>query len=353
MQVVVCSKPGEMAVIERPVQAPAPAEAQVAIRRIGICGTDIHAFGGNQPYFAYPRVLGHELGGEVVAVGEGVDEALLKQTVYVIPYLHCGECRACRQGRTNCCQRLEVVGVHRDGGMAETLNVPASHLVPAPGLSAEALALVECQAIGAHAVRRGQVEQSDFVVVVGAGPIGIGVLQVAKSRGARVAMVDTNRRRLDLCRDTLGADAVWHAVEDDVIAEIEAMNDGALADVVFDATGNPAAMNRGFDFAGHGGRYVLVSVVKADISFSDPDFHKKELTLLGSRNATREDFETVTRLMASGDIQTAPLITHRGALADLPTLMPTWCDPQSGVIKAMVTLDEKPLDEEPAAGATS
>lgn len=339
MQVVVCSKPNEMSVTDRPVPDCAPGEALVAIRRIGICGTDIHAFGGNQPYFVYPRVLGHELSGEVVSAADGVDSGLVGQAVYVIPYLHCGECRACRQGRTNCCQRLEVVGVHRDGGMAEYLNLPASHLIPVPSLSPEQLALVECQAIGAHAVRRGQVVRDELVVVVGAGPIGIGVLQVAKSRGARVAMVDTNRDRLALCRDALGADAVWHAVEDDVTARIEALNDGALADVVFDATGNPEAMIRGFDFAGHGGRYVLVSVVKANISFSDPDFHRKELTLLGSRNATREDFETVTRLMASGDLLTEPLITHRGRLEELPTLMPQWCAPASDVIKAMVTLD--------------
>ncbi|WP_110650654.1 zinc-binding alcohol dehydrogenase family protein [Salinicola peritrichatus] len=345
MQVVVCSKPNEMAVIDKPVPACASGEALVAIRRIGICGTDIHAFGGNQPYFVYPRVLGHELSGEVVATADDVDTGLVGQAVYVIPYLHCGECRACRRGRTNCCQHLEVVGVHRDGGMAEYLNVPAAHLVPVPSLTPEQLALVECQAIGAHAVRRGQVERDELVVVVGAGPIGIGVLQVAKSRGARVAMVDTNRQRLDLCRDELGADVVWHAIDDDVVAEIEAINDGALADVVFDATGNPEAMNRGFDLAGHGGRYVLVSIVKADITFSDPDFHKKELTLLASRNATREDFETVTRLMASGELKTDPLITHRGQLEDLPELMPKWCAPDSGVIKAMVTLDSAGASE--------
>ncbi|WP_353981620.1 zinc-binding alcohol dehydrogenase family protein [Salinicola endophyticus] len=339
MQVVVCSRPGEMALVERPTPPLAPGEARVAIRRIGICGTDIHAFGGNQPYFEYPRVLGHELAGEVVAVAEDVDPALVGHAVYVIPYLHCGECRACRQGRTNCCQALQVIGVHRDGGMAQTLNVPASHLVAVPTLSAEALALVECQAIGAHAVRRAQVAADELVVVVGAGPIGIGVLQVAKSCGARVAMIDTNRDRLALCRDALGADATWHA-DDDVVARIEALNDGALADVVFDATGNPAAMNRGFDFAGHGGRYVLVSVVKAEIRFSDPDFHKKELTLLGSRNATREDFEHVTQLMAEGRLQTAPLITHRATLTALPERMPVWCAPGSGVLKAMVTLDD-------------
>ncbi|MCD6009973.1 zinc-binding alcohol dehydrogenase family protein [Halomonas sp. IOP_31] len=339
MQVVVCSQPHDMSLAERPPPECAAGEALVAIKRVGICGTDIHAFGGNQPYFVYPRILGHELCGDVIAVGDDRDAPLLGESVYVMPYLHCGDCRPCRQGRTNCCQRLEVVGVHRDGGMAEFLSVPVEYLVSAPGLDAEQLALVECQAIGAHAVRRSQLGADELAVVVGAGPIGMGVLQVARSRGARVAMVDTNRQRLALCRDELGAHAVWHATEDDVAAEIEALNGGALADVVFDATGNPAAMNRGFDFAGHGGRYVLVSVVKADITFNDPDFHKKELTLLGSRNATREDFDTVTRLMASGELKTAPLITHRGPLAELPRLMPQWCDPANGVIKAMVTLD--------------
>lgn len=339
MQTVVCDKPGELTITDRPSPACAPGEALIAVRRIGICGTDIHAFAGNQPYFAYPRVLGHELSGEVVALGEGVDEALTGQQVYVIPYLHCGTCRACRRGLTNCCQHLEVIGVHRDGGMTEYLGVPATHLLPAPGLTPDQLALVECQAIGAHAVRRSALKAGELAVVVGAGPIGMGVLQVARSRGARVAVVDTNRQRLALCRDALKADAVWHATEDDVTAAIEAMNNGALADVVFDATGNPHAMERGFDFAGQGGRYVLVSVVKADITFSDPDFHKRELTLMGSRNATREDFETVTRLMAEGQLLTDPMITHRGRLEALPELMPQWCDPRSGVVKAMVTLD--------------
>nr|WP_302139719.1 zinc-binding alcohol dehydrogenase family protein [Halomonas alkalicola] len=339
MHVLVCTQPHQLELREAPMPTCGPDEALVRIRRVGVCGTDIHAYGGNQPYFDYPRVLGHELSGEVVAVGEADHQALVGQNAYVIPYLHCGECRACRSGKTNCCQHMQVIGVHRDGGMADYLVVPVEHLVTSATLDPERLALIECLAIGAHAVRRSDIGAGELAVVVGAGPIGMGILQVARSLGARTLVVDTNPKRLAFCRDALGADAVAHAVNDDVVARIEALNEGALAEVVFDATGNPRAMNRGFDFAGHGGRYVLVSVVKADIVFHDPDFHKKELSLLGSRNATREDFETVARLMETGELQAEAMITHRGALGEMPELMPRWCDPASGVIKGMITLD--------------
>lgn len=340
MQTLVCIQPQRMELRDVADPQCTPGEAMLKIRRVGICGTDIHAYGGNQPYFTYPRVLGHEISGDIVGVGAGVDETLIGQSAYVIPYLHCGECRACRQGKTNCCQYMQVIGVHRDGGMAEYLSVPVAHLVTSSSLDVEQLALVECLSIGAHAVRRSGLEADELAVVVGAGPIGIGIVQIARSRGARVLVVDTNRDRLAFCRDTLGVDDVLHALDDEVEAAIERYNDGALADVVFDATGNPAAMNRGFDFAGHGARYVLVSLVKADITFNDPDFHKRELSLLGSRNATREDFEMVARLMEHDRLQTTAMITHRGVFNDLPSLMPQWCDPATGVIKAMVTFDD-------------
>ncbi|WP_375700483.1 zinc-binding alcohol dehydrogenase family protein [Halomonas sp. SL1] len=328
-----------MEVADTPRPECGPGEALVRIRRVGVCGTDIHAFDGQQPYFAYPRVLGHELAGEIIDVGEGGDPGLTGQNAYVIPYLHCGECHACRRGRTNCCQQMEVIGVHRDGGMADYLVVPVEHLVTSSLLSAEQLALIECLAIGAHAVRRSEIDHGELAVVVGAGPIGMGILQIARSRGARIVVVDTNPERLAFCRDVLGVERALQPGKDDVGNEIEAMSDGALADVVFDATGNPRAMETGFDFAGHGGRYVLVSIVKADISFHDPDFHKKELTLLGSRNATREDFATVTQLMEAGKLRSDAMITHRGRLDEIPRLMPQWCAPNSGVIKAMITLD--------------
>ncbi|PCF94585.1 zinc-binding alcohol dehydrogenase family protein [Vreelandella nigrificans] len=341
MQVLVCSKPHHLELRHSDRPECAAGHAIVRIRRVGICGTDIHAYGGNQPYFEYPRVLGHELAGDVVDIADDQSHQLLGKQVYVIPYLHCGECRACQQHKTNCCQNMQVIGVHKDGGMAEYLAVPTTHLVVSETLSIDQLALVECMAIGAHAVRRSALQGGELAVIVGAGPIGMGVLQVAKSLGARTLMVDTNASRLAFCRDVLGADAIADPQDADVAVQISAMNSGALADVVFDATGNPRAMQAGFDLAGHGGRYVLVSVVKADITFSDPDFHKKELTLIASRNATREDFDCVVSLMESGHINARAMITHRAPLAEVPSQMPQWCDPANQVIKAMISIDSE------------
>ncbi|WP_438764961.1 zinc-binding alcohol dehydrogenase family protein [Kushneria sp. TE3] len=337
MQVLVCAAPGEMTLEETDTPQCGPGQALLRIHCVGICGTDIHAYGGRQPYFSYPRVLGHELSGEVVATGDDGDAALVGQRAYVIPYLHCGKCNACQRGRTNCCQSLEVIGVHRDGGMAEYLVVPITHLVTSETLSFEQLALVECLAIGAHAIRRSRLETGERVVVAGAGPIGMGVAQLARAQGAQVMVLDNHDGRLAFCRDSLGVET-FNVTEGDSVEAITAFSEGAMADVVFDATGNPQAMNRGFDFAGHGGRYVLVSVVRADITFNDPDFHKRELTLLGSRNATREDFDMVTGLMEAGKLHERAMITHRAPLTDMPTIMAQWCEPSTGVIKGMVRL---------------
>jgi 2-desacetyl-2-hydroxyethyl bacteriochlorophyllide A dehydrogenase len=339
MRTVVCQAPGTLSLESRPAPGCAPGEALLRIRRVGVCGTDIHAFAGNQPYFQYPRVLGHELAGEIVAVGDGVDPGRVGHNAYVIPYLHCGHCRACRQGRTNCCRRMQVIGVHRDGGMCDTLAVPADRLVASESLPLDQLALVECMAIGAHAVRRSALAEGELAVVAGAGPIGLGVAQLARERGARVVVVDTNPERLAFCRERLGIMDTLDPAGQDVAATLEAMSDGELADAVFDATGNPDAMRRGFDLVGHAGRYVLVSIVKADIAFHDPDFHRKEMTLLSSRNATREDFDTVCRLMEAGRLPASAMITHRAELAELPGCMPGWCAPGSGVLKAIIELD--------------
>ncbi|QJQ99044.1 zinc-binding alcohol dehydrogenase family protein [Halomonas sp. PGE1] len=339
MRTVVCQAPGRLTLEQRAAPSCGPGEALLRIRRVGVCGTDIHAYGGNQPYFTYPRVLGHELAGEIVAVGDGVHPARVGQQAYVIPYLHCGECRACRRGRTNCCRRMQVIGVHRDGGMCDTLAVPADHLVSDTSLSLDQLALVECLAIGAHAVRRSELDEGELAVVVGAGPIGMGVAQLARERGARVVMVDTNAERLAFCRERLGITETLNPAEQDVPAALAALGDGELADVVFDATGSPAAMCRGFDLVAHAGRYVLVSIVKADIAFHDPDFHGREMTLLASRNATREDFDTVCRLMAAGRLEASAMITHRAELDALTDRLPAWCVPGSGVVKAMIELE--------------
>ncbi|MFZ0208865.1 MAG: zinc-binding alcohol dehydrogenase family protein [Roseiarcus sp.] len=336
MRALLCPRPHELTVVERPKPEVAPRSALVRLRRAGVCGTDLHIFEGTQPYFAYPRVIGHELSGEVEAVGEGA-RLQLGQRVAIIPYLHCGHCVACRRGKTNCCQRLNVLGVHSDGGMADWLCVPDDNLVDATGVGLDEAAMAEFLAIGAHAVRRGEIAAGQRVLIVGAGPIGIACAIFAKARGAEVTMLDTRQDRLDFCRDAIGVDHVVSAGPD-ARERLGALTSGDFFDCVFDCTGSAKAMNAGLLYVAHGGAYVLVSIVVGEISFADPEFHKRETTLLGSRNATRADFDAVFAMLRAGKIPTARLNTHRASLEQAPAAFPHWLEPSSGVVKALIEI---------------
>ena len=321
-----------MAVGPRP--QPQDGEVLLRVRRIGLCGTDMHIFRGTQPFLQYPRVMGHELSGEIVSApeGSGLSEG---DQVYVMPYMSCGHCVACRKGKTNCCANIQVLGVHRDGGMTEYLAVPAQFVFKTDGISLDDAAMLEFLAIGAHAVRRGAVRQGQQVLVVGAGPIGLAAALFARINGGIVTMLDTREDRLAFCRSALGIGHTVVAGEGDKEA-LAQLTDGDFFDVVFDATGNVAAMERGLEFVAHGGSYVLVSIVRDRISFSDPEFHKRETTLLGSRNATAEDFRTVLTAMKAGLVPTGLMNTHRTTLDEFIDILPQWMDPASGVIKAIV-----------------
>lgn len=336
MRALLCVKPGELQVVERTKPTPNAGEVLVRIRRAGVCGTDLHIFEGSHPYLQYPRVIGHELAGEVAAVGTG---CTLKsgQQVYIIPYLSCGTCVACRKGKTNCCQKIAVLGVHTDGGMAEFVCVPEGNVVAADGITLDQAAMVEFLAIGAHAVRRANPSRTDRILVVGAGPIGIGCMIFAKLRGGSVTALDMREDRLAFCRDKLGVDHTI-IVGPNARDEMAKLTDGEFYDIVIDATGNAKAMMAGFEYVAHGGNYVLVSIVLDTITFSDPEFHKRETTLLGSRNATREDFETVVSAIKAGGVPTEALVTHRAPLAQAPEQFPEWLKPSSGVIKAILEI---------------
>jgi 2-desacetyl-2-hydroxyethyl bacteriochlorophyllide A dehydrogenase len=336
MKAIICEEPNLFRYDERPMPVAAPGEALLRIRRIGICGTDLHAFRGRQPYFSYPRILGHELAAEVVALGDGDNDLRAGDAVTVMPYLECGDCIACRSGKTNCCTSLQVIGVHRDGGMQEYISMPVDHLIKASGVSFDELALVECMAIGAHAVRRAGVTPGEEVLVVGAGPIGFGIMHFARIAGARVIVLDLDDRRLEFARQHAGAEATIKAGSEDTSLLIADVTGGNGASVVFDATGSPQSMMQAFDFVAHGGRYVLVSIVDAQISFYDPNFHKREMTLMSSRNATREDFLWVLQCLADKRLDLSPLITHRCDFDRLIEEFAAWTSPGSGLIKGIV-----------------
>ncbi len=333
MLTVICDTPGTLLAQQRPRPARLPGEVLLRVKRVGVCGTDMHIFSGKQPYLSYPRVMGHELSGLVEEADAGSGLAA-GDAVFVMPYLSCGQCIACRQGKTNCCVAIQVLGVHRDGAFTEYLSVPTQFVHKAVGVSLDQAAMLEFLAIGAHAVRRGQVRAGERVLVAGAGPIGLAAMLFSKLRGAEVVALDGRQDRLDFAKKELSIAAAVPVGEGDE-RELSRLSGGEHFDVVFDATGNAGAMERGFRFIAHGGRYVLVSIVQGEIRFSDPEFHKREATLLSSRNATDEDFDTVLEAMRAGLVPDRALATHRMALADVPSQFATLLDPGRGV-KALV-----------------
>jgi 2-desacetyl-2-hydroxyethyl bacteriochlorophyllide A dehydrogenase len=339
MKAVRLEKPGQFAqVAVAPPAAPLAGEALVRVRRVGICGTDLHAFAGRQPFFTYPRILGHELGVEVVSVGPGVEGIAPGDPCSVEPYINCEKCSACRRGRPNCCSELRVLGVHVDGGMCEEILVPARKLHRGGDLTLDQLALVETLAIGCHAVDRAQIQRGENVLVIGAGPIGLSVMQFAGEAGARVIALDINAGRLEFCRSALGIQNTVNAARSDAIEAVLGASGGEPPTAVFDATGNPKSMAGAFAFPAAAGRLVFVGLYQGDVTFNDPSFHRRELTLLASRNALPSDFGRIISLIASGRIDTTPWVTHRASLDRLTTEFPSWLLPESGVVKAMVEL---------------
>jgi len=336
VRALLCHSARKLSLIERPAPVAAPGAPLVRIKRAGVCGTDLHIFEGTQPYFEYPRVIGHELAGEIAAV-VGPSRFRVGQQVAVLPYVSCGVCVACRRGKPNCCQRLNVIGVHSDGGFADWLAAPEDNLIDAEGVSLDEAAMAEFLAIGAHAALRGAIEPGQKVVVVGAGPIGLATAIFARARGGDVTLLDTRADRLAFAGKAIEVD---HAIEagEGVRDRLEDLTGGDFFDCVFDCTGSPPAMNAGFSLVAHGGAYVLVSIVLGDVMFSDPEFHKRETTLLGSRNATRADFDTVFAALRSGAIPTQALATHRASLDDAARVFPHWLDPASGVVKALIEI---------------
>ncbi|GAB4018645.1 zinc-binding alcohol dehydrogenase family protein [Spirosoma koreense] len=337
MNTLVCTTPGQFDYQQGIRPTLAPDQAIIRIKRIGICGTDLHAYEGTQPFFSYPRILGHELAGELVEA-DGAPDFSPGEVVTFIPYFNCGTCIACRSGKPNCCVNLRVSGVHIDGGMVEYLSVPAYSLVHGDGLSEDALALVEPLAIGAHGVRRAAVQPGEFVLVIGAGPIGLGVMEFARIAGGKVIALDINESRLAFCQHKLGVAHTINALAPDVTDQLREITNGDMPTVVIDATGSLRAINNSFQYMAHGARYVLVGLQKGEISVSHPEFHKREATLMSSRNATRQDFEHVIASMKQGLVDPTTYITHRVAFGQVRDTFASWLDPATGVIKAMVEL---------------
>lgn len=344
MKAISLDQPRNFRLIDVPEPTtPAPGDALVRIHRIGICGTDYAGFLGKMPFFSYPRIPGHELGVEVLAVGEGVTNVAPGDRCSVEPYINCQRCYSCRRGHTNCCEAHKTLGVMCDGGMVERYIIPARKLHISRKLSYDQLALVETLAIGCHAINRGAPEPSEHVLVIGAGPIGLSVIEFARLSGARTIVMDMNPARLAFVRERMGVpDTVLlePAGEEAAREKLAALTNGQLADVVVDATGSNKSMGGALAYCSYAGRLVYVGITQAEVSFLHaPILHRREVTILASRNALAPDFTRIISLIEDGKIDTDPWITHHAKFDEMIAVFPKWLEPESGVIKAVVSVD--------------
>ena len=327
----------------RAVQVPAPSspgpgQALVRTHSVGVCGTDVSAYRGTFPFFDFPRIPGHELGVEVLAVGDGVTSIAPGDTCSVEPYLNCGRCYACSKGRTNCCERLSVIGVMQDGGLCDRLTIQTDKLHRAEGLTFDQLALVETLTIGCHAASRAAPGSEDRVLIIGLGPIGLAALEFVRLRTRHVTVMDRLPARVDFCRDTYAPAGAIVAGDGEEPRHVRDRSDGRMFDVVIDATGNPQSMAAALTYAAQGGTVVFLGLTRQEISFAQPEMHRRELTLLASRNALPGDFRQVIDAIAGGTIDTAPWITHRIAFTEVEQRFDALTRPETGVLKAVIDL---------------
>lgn len=318
---------------EIPGQIPA-GMALVKTHCVGICGTDIHAFHGTQPFFSYPRILGHELGVEVVEVAANEYGIKTGSHCAIEPYMNCGTCIACQRGKQNCCENMQVMGVHKDGGMRDQFLVPIHKLHPSNTLTYEQLALVETLGIGKHAVNRARLEQDEWVLIIGAGPIGLTVVEFARIAGANVIVMDINESRLAFCRDQMNVEHTVHAAGN--VDEFCRNLMGHLPTTVFDCTGNKNSMQQANKYVANGGQLVFVGLYIGELVFTDQEIHKQELTLKRCRNSLPSDMKEIIQLMEAGRINTSTWITHRTNIEGSMALIPELIKPETQSVKAII-----------------
>jgi 2-desacetyl-2-hydroxyethyl bacteriochlorophyllide A dehydrogenase len=334
MRAAVFHAPGDIRVGDWPTPTPGPGEVVVAVAATGICAGDMYIYQGKNPYAAYPIIGGHEIAGVIAQVGGGVSGLSAGDPVVVEPFLSCGKCYPCRIGKGNCCAKLQIIGIHRAGGFAQFVLVPATsiHKVPA-GLPLSAATFAEPVAIAVQNCRRGEVKAGEYVLILGCGPIGLALIEVVKARGARPVACDIVDARLEVARQ-LGAETL--KADDQLLANVLAQTNGEAAPVVIEATGNVKAMESTVDLVAAGGRIVIVGLVKKGTMVQMPglDFTRKEMTIVGSR-ASVNCFPESLQLLADGKI-TYPRLASEFSLWDAPKVFGDLAQNPAKVHKAVL-----------------
>ena len=311
MQAITVQEPGKLVLETRnKPELNNTTDVLVKVKAAGICGSDMHIYHGSNPFTVYPRVIGHEVAGEVEAVGEEVTELKVGDTVALEPISFCGDCYACRKGRQNVCDKLEVYGVHQDGGMREWMVAPSKkwHKLH-PSISFESAALIEPLTIGAQATTRGGVESGDTVLIMGAGPTGLSCLLMAKQKGAKVFISDFNQSRLDYAQ-SIGADFVLNAGEQEVEDVIKQETNGEMVNVVIDAVGTAETFAQAVTLASVAGSIVALGFNETPSPIASLMITKKELTIVGSRLQANK-FQEIVEKVNQGELKPEEMISHR------------------------------------------
>ena len=322
--------------IDRPGE-PGSGQAVVKTHRMGVCGTDISCYLGKFPFFDFPRIPGHELGVEVVAVGPDVDQVKVGDRCSIEPYMNCGSCYACRRGAINCCQNLKVIGVMMDGGLCESFQVRADKLHVSTKLNFDQLALVETLAIGCHANDRGAPVAGDHALIIGMGPIGLATLEFARLTDATISVMDMNPARLDFVSQNYGIEnTILFRGDGSEVERMKELTGGDMFQVITDATGNRHSMSGALAYLAPTGRLVYVGITTEEVSFRHPILHRPEASILASRNALPPDFRRIIGLIENGTINTDPWITHRTSFDGVLNDFEAFTKPETGVIKAII-----------------
>jgi threonine dehydrogenase-like Zn-dependent dehydrogenase len=338
MRALYIQRPLEAELGEKEQPAMQTGDVLLRVRYVGMCGSDLSTYRGKNPLVTYPRIPGHEIAATIEAVSTGVPERFMPgMAVTLSPYSHCGLCASCRRGRPNACKNNQTLGVQRDGALTELLSVPHDRLIVANDLTLRDLSLVEPLTVGHHAVRRGRVEASDCVMVLGCGAVGLGAIAAAAYRGATVLAVDVDDRKIELARRA-GAHVGINAKTQNLAERAIALTDGFGPDVIIEAIGTPETFRVAVELVAFTGRVVYIGYAKDEVHYDSRLFVQKELDILGSRNALPEDFEGVIDMLSHTSFPLEEMVSRVVSLDQVPKALQDWYAAPAAINKILVAL---------------
>lgn len=336
MKALVLQKPGKASIETVPDPVLTAGYVLLRVRMVGFCGTDLNSFRGLNPLVSYPRVLGHEVSATVLD-SAGHDSCFSAgMEVAVSPYSNCEKCASCLRGRANACQFNETLGVQRDGALSELIAMPPERLFPA-NLTPRELCLVEPLTVGFHSVSRGRTTADDTVAIFGCGGVGLGAVAASSSLGARTISIDVDDEKLQIARHAFGSIPI-NSARESLHQRLLEVTDGRGPDVVIEAVGTPATFRAAVEEVAYTGRVVYIGYAKEPVSYETKLFVQKELDILGSRNAEREDFHTVIRLLEAGKFPVEQAVSLVISLEEAPDALRRWSENPSGFKKIMVSV---------------